>query len=124
MKVFRSLVTVLAVFAPFLMIGMTLALVPSAMDRLSRFDGVDWMFLIPLSAMVLGLYYTLIYLVDENCIEQDFRVLDVNHDGFITRDEAKAWEPLARQFDRIDTDHDGRISRDQFEHFEHSLPTH
>lgn len=45
----------------------------------------------------------------------DFATLDRNHDGFISREEAKANPTLEREFDALDTRHAGRLSKAQLE---------
>lgn len=45
----------------------------------------------------------------------DFAKLDRNHDGYISRAEAKADPTLEREFDAIDTQHTGRLSKAQLE---------
>lgn len=45
-----------------------------------------------------------------------FEQLDVNHDGFISRDEAQAYIPLFNDFDFI-AHHTDRISKRQFENW-------
>lgn len=45
----------------------------------------------------------------------DFAKLDRNHDGYISRAEAKADPTLEREFDAIDTQHSGRLSKAQLE---------
>ena len=45
----------------------------------------------------------------------DFATLDRNHDGFISREEAKANPTLEREFDALDTHRSGRLSRAQLE---------
>jgi Ca2+-binding EF-hand superfamily protein len=40
-----------------------------------------------------------------------FAAADINHDGFLSREEAQKGTPrLADHFDDIDTDHDGQLS--------------
>ncbi len=45
----------------------------------------------------------------------DFATLDRNHDGFISRAEAKANPTLEREFDALDTHRTGRLSKAQLE---------
>lgn len=45
----------------------------------------------------------------------DFAKLDRNHDGYISREEAKADPTLEREFDALDTHHSGRLSKAQLE---------
>lgn len=43
--------------------------------------------------------------------QERFAAADVNHDGFLSRDEAQTGMPrLADHFDEIDTDRDGQLS--------------
>ena len=46
-----------------------------------------------------------------------FERLDLDHDGFISRQEAQADPHLARHFDAIDTDHDGRLSHQEMKSY-------
>jgi hypothetical protein len=104
------------------MVAYAIAQGPDPMSTLQRFEGFDWMWLIFLGAMMVGTYYFLaVYLADEDAIAEDFVRLDKDHDGFITREDASAWQQLAKVFDSFDMDRDGRISRIEFEEFEHSL---
>jgi len=41
----------------------------------------------------------------------DFSALDKNHDGYISRAEAKADPTLAAEFDAVDAHHRGRLSK-------------
>ena len=50
-----------------------------------------------------------------NAAEQAFRKLDVNGDGGISRQEARASTNLVRAFDKADTDRNGVLSRAEFE---------
>lgn len=44
--------------------------------------------------------------------------LDENSDGTISKQEAKAHDKLARQFDQVDTDADGVLGWSEFSRFE------
>ena len=44
-----------------------------------------------------------------------FRALDVNHDGKITKEEAKRNAMVYQYFDQADKDHDGTLSKDEFD---------
>lgn len=47
--------------------------------------------------------------------EERFKAADKNHDGYISRAEAKESMPtVAAHFDKVDVNHDGSISRDEF----------
>jgi len=95
--------------------------IPGGLQAISRTDPVDWIWLMLLGAMMLGIYYFLaVYLEDEEVITAEFRQLDSDHDGFISRDDVKTWPALFRSFDRFDMDHDGRLSRVEFEAYEHA----
>ena len=122
MKILRACTLVVCVFAPFLVVGYALARVPNPVQMLQEFDGIDWMWLIFLGLMMVGLYHFLaVYLGEEDDIDSDFRQLDADHDGFITPNDAARWNVLARAFESFDSDHDGKLSRVEFENFEHSL---
>ena len=43
-----------------------------------------------------------------------FRELDTNHDGYITKEEAKRSADVTARFNDLDTDRDGRISSAEF----------
>lgn len=43
-------------------------------------------------------------------VPAQFRRLDKNKDGMISKDEAKRSKEVSARFDEIDTDHDGKIS--------------
>src|ERR1039457_2513184 len=53
---------------------------------------------------------------------KEFQALDGDHDGFISREDAKNWPELSRVFDKFDTDHDGRLSHNDFKAFEKAPP--
>jgi EF hand len=42
-----------------------------------------------------------------------FKKIDVNKDGFISRDEAKGHKDLEKHFDEMDTNKDGQISPEE-----------
>src|SRR5271169_4405513 len=86
----KRLTLLAAVFAPFFMTGAALIVLPDAWQTLRNTNGVDWLWLILLGAMMLGFYYFLaVYLEDEEEIAEDFQSLDSDHDGFISREDAK-----------------------------------
>ena len=43
----------------------------------------------------------------------DFDAMDSNHDGSITRAEAKGNADLMREFHVVDSNHNGRLSKDE-----------
>ena len=43
----------------------------------------------------------------------DFDAMDANHDGVITRGEARGNADLMREFHVVDANHDGRLRRDE-----------
>ena len=45
-------------------------------------------------------------------LEAQFKKLDANHDGAISRDE---WKGRAKAFDRLDADHNGSLSPKELE---------
>ena len=108
-----------AVFAPFLMTGAALLILPDAWKTLRSTSGMDWIWFILLGFMMLGIYYILaVYLETEDVIAVEFQHLDTDHDGFITREDAKNWPELLRAFSKFDKDDDGRLSHNDFEEFE------
>jgi Ca2+-binding EF-hand superfamily protein len=48
-----------------------------------------------------------------NKMEQAFKKADKDHDGKLTREEAKALPRVAKNFDQIDADKDGTVSLDE-----------
>lgn len=123
MKLVKALTLLLCVFAPFLMAGYALSIVPGGLQALRNTDGVDWLWLILLGAMMLGVYYFLVvYVEDEEEITEAFLRLDRDRDGYITREDARSWPELLHSFDRFDTDKDGRLSWTDFDAFEHAVP--
>ena len=119
----KRLTVLTAVFAPFFMAGFALFVVPDPWQTLRNTNGVDWIWLILLGGMMVGVYYFLaVYLEDEEEIAEEFQRLDGDRDGFISREDAKDWPDLIRLFDRFDTDRDGRLSHVDFEAFENAVP--
>jgi serine/threonine protein kinase len=55
-------------------------------------------------------------------MEQGFRNMDANGDGYLTADEVRGRGPLEHDFPRIDTNGDGRISLQEFFAFRPSKP--
>ncbi len=49
-----------------------------------------------------------------NQIADAFKRTDANGDGQISRDEARIWNGLTRNFDKVDTNRDGIISNAEF----------
>ena len=49
----------------------------------------------------------------EKQAEMIFKMLDTNNDGYLTRNEVKAWAPLLKEFEAADADGNGRVSRDE-----------
>lgn len=48
----------------------------------------------------------------------DFVLLDTNHDGTLSRDEAALQPVVSAEFDRLDANKDGKLSRAEFAAFE------
>ena len=121
----KGLTLLAAVFAPFFMTGAALLILPDPWQTLRNTHGEDWIWLILLGAIALGLFYFVgVYLVDKEEITEEFQALDGDHDGFISREDAKNWPELSREFDKFDRDHDGRLSHNDFELFEKARPAH
>jgi len=121
-KTILRLTLLAAVFAPFFMTAAALIILQDPWQTLRNTSGEDWIWFILLGAMMLGIYYFLaVYLEDEEEIAEDFQSLDTDHDGFISREDAKKIPDLVRIFDRFDTDHDGRLSHVDFEAFENAV---
>ncbi len=52
--------------------------------------------------------------------QERLKAADTNHDGLISREEAKALPRIAEQFDAIDANRDGQISADELRAFHQS----
>jgi hypothetical protein len=92
---------------------------------LRNFGGEDWIWLILLASMMLGLYYFLaIYVKEEGEVSAQFNRMDRDRDGFISMQDAGTWSDLRCSFEKFDTDHDGRLSRADFEALQRSLFSH
>jgi hypothetical protein len=125
MKMIKSVVIALAVFMPFLFVAYVFAVNPNALNYAMTatpatlatgiISGIDWIWLIMFGAMILGVFYWLFYIEEEEEITQEFMDLDTNHDGYISREEASKWKYLAKVFDKFDANHDGKLSRQEFE---------
>jgi len=115
MKMIKSTVVVLSIFTPFLLVAFALVIIPHPLQVLKLAPGIDWVWLILLGAMLLGMFYWLFYIEDEEEITEEFMELDTDHDGYITREEASKWKYLADAFDKFDANHDGKLSRQEFE---------
>ena len=50
-----------------------------------------------------------------------FNRLDTNHDGVISRDEAKADATLSQEWSKADTNKDGKIEESEFSAFEEEM---
>src|ERR1700687_779691 len=121
----KRLTILAAVFAPFLMTGAALLVLPDPWQTFRNTHVEDWIWLILLGGMMLAIYYFAgVYLEDEEEITEEFLRLDRDHHGFISREDAKNWPELSREFDKFDRDHDGRLSHNDFELFEKAPPAH
>jgi hypothetical protein len=120
----KAVLLVACVFAPFVVIGYALLAIPDK-TVLHNLAGQDWIWLILLAAMMLGLYYFLaIYVREKHEATAQFKRLDRDRDGFISLQDAGDWPDLRRLFDKFDADHDGRMSRIDFEAFQRSRYSH
>src|ERR1700687_4166728 len=118
-KMILRLTLLAAVFAPVLMNGAALLVLPHPWETFPDAHGEDWIWLILLGALMVGLYYFFaVYLLHEEDTAEEFMRLDTDHDGFISREDAKNWPELSRVFDKLDRDHDGRLCHDEFKSFE------
>ena len=62
----KRLTVLTAVFAPFFMAGFALLVIPDGIQAVRNSSGVDWIWLILLGGMMLGIYYFLaVYLLDK-----------------------------------------------------------
>jgi hypothetical protein len=112
----------LAVFAPFIMVGYALAILPNTWEVITNLSPYDWTWLTMLGLMMVAMYYFLaVYLEDEEEIELEFKQLDKDHDGYISRDQVLTSDRYRRDFNESDADHDGKLSRVEFEAYEHSI---
>ncbi|HUO43523.1 MAG TPA: EF-hand domain-containing protein [Burkholderiales bacterium] len=114
MKKIYSIVAILSIYAPFIVLATAIVLLPDAMHVMSKVSGIEWIYLIAIGAMMLGMLYWLFELDVDSIRDQLFRRFDVNHDGYISRDEIAGESDLREVFDQIDVDHDDRISRTEF----------
>ncbi len=53
---------------------------------------------------------------------KEFNAADVDHDGTLTKSEAKKLKRVYRNFDAIDVDQDGTVDRDEVHNFMHDHP--
>lgn len=57
--------------------------------------------------------------------DTDWDSLDVNKDGYLTKDELQGSPALIHNFDRIDTNHDGKISMEEWKAYgKHDMHAH
>ena len=121
MRWIKSVGLILAVFAPFILVGYALAIVPNTWQVIQSFSPMDWTWLTMLGLMMVGVYYFLaVYLEDEDEIELDFQRMDTDHDGYLRRADIGNATRLATEFEHFDGDHDGKLSRVDFENFQHA----
>ncbi len=59
-------------------------------------------------------------------MEEQFKKADKDHDGTLTKDEAKAMSHVYKNFDAMDTDKDGTVSMDEIRAFgkSHKVDAH
>lgn len=109
---------VTSVFAPIVVVVYAAMAIPRV-QVLGNFGGQDWIWLILLADMMLGLYYfVVVYLKEKSAADARFARMDSDHDGFIRAQDAGDRTELRRLFDQFDADGDGRMSRREFENFE------
>ncbi len=51
--------------------------------------------------------------IDKSSYKIDFDAMDRNHNGSISRSEARGNANLVREFHVVDTNHNGRLSREE-----------
>lgn len=120
----KRVLIVACVFAPFLVVIYGALAIPN-LQVLRNFGGEDWIWLILLAGMMLGLYYFLaIYIKEEREVAAQFERMDRDRDGFISLEDAGSWADLRDHFPRFDADRDGRMSRADFNRFERYLFSH
>lgn len=55
--------------------------------------------------------------VDQSSYVQDFKALDTDHDGTLSRKEASKDELFAKHFSEADKDHDGTLTQEEYTNF-------
>lgn len=60
---------------------------------------------------------------DNRVAARDFKSIDLNNDGVISREEAARNPELAKDFDKYDANHDGRLNMGEFAHFQGQVTT-
>ena len=67
----------------------------------------------------LGLYLMVVALASCAAIPAPtFEQLDINSDGYISKDEAKAYKDMSKRWAKVDSNNDGHINIDEFTKFE------
>lgn len=54
---------------------------------------------------------------------RDFKSLDLNNDGAISREEAASNGKLSKEFDKLDTNQDGRLEFDEYAKYSGNVET-
>jgi Ca2+-binding EF-hand superfamily protein len=84
------------------------------MSRIGRLRSIIVLLVLGASASTVSLAQS----ASPQKIEAKFRAADVNHDGKLTLEEAKAGMPrVAKAFDKIDVEKKGYITLEQLEAF-------
>lgn len=52
--------------------------------------------------------------ISRHQLEEEFRALDLNRDGYVSAAEAAGFRDIVTRFDRADRNRDGRLSRAEF----------
>ena len=60
---------------------------------------------------------------DNRAASRDFKNLDMNKDGAISREEAASNLALTKDFEKYDDDHDGRLVMGEYAHYQGSVTT-
>jgi len=55
--------------------------------------------------------------VDQNTYTRDFKAMDTDNDGTLSRDEVRKEDLFAKHFAAADTDHDGTLTQDEYTNY-------
>ena len=60
--------------------------------------------------------------ISRHQMEEEFRALDLNGDGYVSSAEAAGFRDIVTRFDRADRNRDGKLSRAEFARLKQSKP--